>query len=488
MALPAWAQESWRKAVGPPLPSRRILLCSDTHWGGWEADGDSVEDIAALMDSAIHLHPDHLFLLGDITDHGLESQFLDAYEGLADLVATTKIDRVWQIAGGNHDGLFAISGNRWRLGFHRILGNTSQWYTLRIGNNVFIMLGYFAQPGTWSSGAYGGTARADIMNQNKVDWLARQLRKWDGRGYNIFLMHHFPLHHTNIYTDTWANTSRDRFVYECDLILDLLEQTQDVVAWFSAHVHVDSDARHDDGPGTSDGTILDGATRPDLPAHVHFICIGDIWREHGKGWDLGLSTVANFRYLDLFEGADSLLLRAWNATDGQPAPMSVCSPGTDVWRYDLPLAYPIAGITEPIEYEQAWDVWEYSDEINYPWYQDNEGLRRACDGWIESRWDFWRQRDFSKATMVIDASDPSALEHRIYYSNNAMYTWSNEHYTPETLRQMPSARWIRVVTHITTSAAVYIRDIRFRFRGLEDIDRDCWIATPTEDRLPIEPQ
>ena len=69
-----------------------------------------------------------------------------------------------------------------------------------------------------------------------------------------------------------------------------------------------------------------------------------------------------------------------------------------------------------------------------------------------------------------------------------MHTWSNEHYTPETLRQMPSARWIRVVTHITTTVPVYIRDIRFRFRGLEDIDRDCWIATPTEDRLPIEPQ
>jgi hypothetical protein len=486
LAVPAWARGPVRRSAAYPAPTtRRIALCADTHWGGVEQEGDSVEDIAAWIESTIGLNPDFLFHLGDIAESGQDAQFLGAQQAFSELVANTKIDRVWAIPGGHHDGLCRTTYiSSFRMGFYRILNNTSQWYTLKIGNNVFIMLGYFAQPGSWSSGEYGGTDRADLLNRNKLDWLARTLAKWDRRGCNIFVCHHFPLHHTNIYTESWANMNRDRFVYESELILDLLRRTQDVVAWFSGHVHVDSDARYDDGPGTSDGTILDGAMRPDLPAHVHFISVGDIWREHGQAWGLGLSTAANFRYLDLVEGAEAVPLQSWDATSNAPAAMSLSSPGGLVWEYPLPLAYPLTGVHEPIEYEQAWDVWEYSDEGEYQWYQDNEGLRRNFDGWIESRWDFWEKRDFQLARMLVDSSNPDALQHEIQYSNDGMQTWSTRSFTPETLREMPRARWVRVITAITTLTPVYIRNIEFRFAmhrspGL--------IEAASRPAMPVEP-
>jgi hypothetical protein len=440
------------------------VLCSDTHFGGVASQGNAAGNIPTWVESTVDLNPDHLLHLGDVTDWGADSQFTEARQVFDDLVARTNIDRVWAIAGGSHDGLCALgSPIMWRLGFHRILRNTSQWYTLKIGNNVFVMLGYFAQPGGWSSGEYGGTDRADIMNQNKVDWLERTLNKWDGQGNNIFICRHFPLHHTHIRTHSWPNMDRDRFIYECGLIRDLLGQTQDVVAWFGAHVHIDSDARVDGWPGTSNGTILDGATRPELPGQMHFVSIGDIWRQHSGGWFKGFSTFSNFRYMDLEEGRPVLTLRAWDSTHQRQAPMSVSSPGGLAWEYFLPLRYPPAGIDAAVEYEQAWDVWEYCEEDSYPWYQDNEGLRRDRDGWIESRWDFWESKSFATAQMIVDSSAPTALQHRIQYSNDGMQTWSEESYTPETLQQMPAARWIRVLTDISTTVPVFIRDIRFEF-------------------------
>ena len=447
----------------PKTVSKRVVLCSDTHWGGREDDGIAEDDIADWIRSTIGLYPDYVFHLGDITDHAKDKSFLAAKRGFDEIVSGTKIDRIWQIAGGWHDGLYGISRGAWQMGFHRILNNTSQWYTLKLGNIVFVMLGYFAQPGSWSTGAYGGTERADLMNQNKVDWLARTLRKWDGRGYNIIICRHFPLHGTHILTNTWANMGRDRFVHECAMIQQLLRETRDVVAWFGAHIHVDSFARYDDGPGASDGTILSGAARPDLPSHVHYISVGDIWREHGQCWDSGLSTVANFRYLDLREGGREALLHSWDATHNAPTKMSVSSPGGLVDEYAIPLRYPLVGIDQPIEYEQAWDVWRYSDEKKCPWYQDNQGLRRDSDGWIESRWDLWKERDFSGARLVVDTTSPQALTHRINYSLDGMETWSEASYSPETLREMPRARWVRIKTNIATSVPLIIRDIEFRF-------------------------
>jgi hypothetical protein len=149
--------------------------------------------------------------------------------------------------------------------------------------------------------------------------------------------------------------------------------------------------------------------------------------------------------------------------------MSV-SGGDDVWGHALVLPNPIHGLSAPLEYAQAWDVWRYCHEGGYAWYQDNEGLRRHRNGWIESRWDLGSRKSFADVVMFVDTSDDSALTHSITYSNDGMETWSTDTYLPETLQDMPDARWIRVLTTIETAAPVFIRDIRFGPCG--DLDGD----------------
>ena len=85
------------------------------------------------------------------------------------------------------------------------------------------------------------------------------------------------------------------------------------------------------------------------------------------------------------------------------------------------------------------------------------------DGWIESRWDFWEEKDFGNATLYVNTSDPDALTHRIYYSIDGMETWSDNWYDPSNLTSMPSARWVKIITEITTTSEIFIRDISFEF-------------------------
>lgn len=485
------------------ITRKQILLVSDTHWGGVEHDGVAEDDITNFMNCLKYFNPDYLIHLGDITESGEDEQFILAYENFSEIIKTTNVDHIWSVPGGSHDGLTGYISledyfnfgpvvkklierlkktrigerlyvwmdffTQWlriifKLGFYQILNQTSQWYTLKIGNNVFVMVGYFYQPWTWSSGNYGGSGEANLLNMNKVNWLNRTLAKWNGTGNNIFICHHFPLRHTNIYTHKWAGMYNPRFINESGMIMEILSQYTDVVAWFSGHVHIDSNATFSSDPKVSSGTAVSGASRPDLPDHVHFINCGNIWKEHGQAWDYtGRSSFSNFRYFDMIEAQAYIDIKAWDSTNNKSATISVNNSGNEVTEYRIQLPYPISNLDEPIKYEQAWDVYDYC-ELKYPWYQDDEGLRRDCAGWIESRWDFWEEKDFDSAMLYVDTSNPDALDHRIYYSLDHMETWSDEWYSPDNLTSMPSARWIKMITSITTTTEIFIRDISFEFQ------------------------
>ncbi|MCK4365519.1 MAG: metallophosphoesterase [Thermoplasmatales archaeon] len=481
--------------------SKRVILVSDTHWGGREYDGIAGDDIQDCIKSMKYLNPDYILHLGDVTELGRDEEFVQAYENFSEIIESTNVNHIWSIGGGAHDGLvgyisledyfnlgpilrfivekfketkfgeriyelvsFFTQNYRYKfyLGFYQILNQTSQWYTLKIGNNVFVMVGYFHQPAIWASGEYGGCDEANLLNMNKVNWLNQTLAKWNGTGNNIFICHHFPLHHTNIYTHKWSGLNHDRFVNESKMIMDILSNYTDVVAWLSGHVHVDSNATYSSGPGVSKGTAVSGASRPDLPDHVHFINCGNVWKEHGMDWVSGKNGFASFRHLDLMEEQTFVDIKAWDSTNNRSATMTVNDTEDEVSEYRIQLPYPISNIDESIIYEQAWDVYDYC-ELEYQWYKDSEGLRRDCDGWIESRWDFWEEKDFSNAILNIDTSDPNALDHKIYYSLDGMNTWSNNWYAPNNLTSMPSCRWIKIITNITTTTEIFIRDISFDF-------------------------
>ena len=480
---------------------KRILLTSDTHWGGIEHSGKAEDDIPDWIKSIKHLNPDYILHLGDITDHGEDEEFIQAYENFSEIIKTTNVTQVWTIGGGSHDGLpgyilledylnlgpiskkiFEIFRStrigeksidlidyltqwlriKFKLGFYQILNQTSQWYTLKIGNNIFIMVGFFHQPWTWSSGNYGGIGEANILNLNKVEWLNRTLSKWNGTGNNIFICHHFPLYHTNIYTHEWAGMKNERFIYESELIMDILSNYTDVVAWFSGHVHADSNATYSNHPNVSKGTAVSGASRQDLPNHMNFVYCGNIWKEHGTAWDIGKSSFSNLRYFDLIENQAYIDIQAWDSTNNKSANITVNNSENQVKYYRIQLPYQISNIDTPIIYEQAWDVYDYC-RLRYPWYQDDEGLRCSQNSWIESRWDFWTIKNFSNTTLYIGTSDPCALNHQIYYSTDGMKTWSKKWYNPDNLTNMPSSRWVKIITKINTKTEIFIRDISFKF-------------------------
>ena len=482
-------------------PSKKIILFSDTHWGGKENDGMAVDDIEETIKCIKNFDPDYILHLGDVADFGTDEEFYKAYENFSEIINSTKINKIWCIGGGAHDGLVGYvpieeyynfgllikkiisvikktnigeklyeiislltQDNRYRFytGFYKILNQTSQFYTLKIGNNVFVMLGYFHQPACWSSGEYGGYSEANILNKNKLNWLDKTLAKWNNTGNNIFICHHFPLYHTNIYTHSWAGMKHDRFIYESKIIKNILVNYSDVVAWFSGHVHVGSNATYSSHPEVSKGTAVSGASRDDLPDNIHFINCGNIWKEHGKAWDLKKNSFSNFRYFDMIENQNYIDIKAWDSTNKRSATITVNNTKNEVLSYRIDLPYQIRDINNAIEYEQGWDVYDYC-ELKYQWYKDSEGLRRDCDGWIESRWDFWEEKDFSRASLNVNTSDPSALNHQIYYSKDGMKTWSKNYYSLINFTAMPHSRWIKIVTKIKTNQEIYIKNIFFDF-------------------------
>ena len=114
-----------------------------------------------------------------------------------------------------------------------------------------------------------------------------------------------------------------------------------------------------------------------------------------------------------------------------------------------------------VQYEQGWDVYRYSNETNYPWYQDDQGLRCDTNGSIESRWDLWNKMNFSSASLTVDTSDPMSLSHRIYHSDDGMGTWSDEWFSASNLSSMRDTRWVKIVTTINTTTELFVRDISF---------------------------
>ena len=448
------------------------------------------------------LNPDYLIHLGDITENGETNEYKNAKENFSYLINCTNLEKIWCTGGGAHDGLagYKLLENyfsflpilkhliekfktnkilfnmykwveyftqflrvKFKLGFYQILNHTSQWYTLKCGNNVFVVVGYFNQPYTWSSGEYGGVSEGNLLNQNKVGWLNKTLAKWNGTGNNIFICHHLPLHKTNIYTKKWAGMSDSRFIFESNKIKGILRNYTDVIAWFSGHVHVDSNATYSSDCFVSKGTAVSGKSRPDLPDHVSFICCGDIWKEHGMGWDdTKTSSFSNFRYFDLIKNQSYVDIYAWDSTNYKKATISVNDSNEEVDYFRIKLPYSIKNITDPIEFEQAWDVYDYS-KLKYPWYKDSEGLKISEDGWIESRWDFWTKKNFNNVKFEVDTSNFKALTNKFYYSSNGMKSWSKNWYTPENLTEMPNVRWLKLKTDIKCETELYIRDIIFDF-------------------------
>jgi hypothetical protein len=149
--------------------------------------------------------------------------------------------------------------------------------------------------------------------------------------------------------------------------------------------------------------------------------------------------------LTLTEDSDEAVLEAIDASNNQPARMTTCDPNDDpngVWAYTLCLPHAAEGVTSSAQ----------------P-YQDDEGLVCEGSGWVESRFDFWRTRRFNGSELQLDASDPNAFSHEVWWSADGQ-TWSSESYLPNELGLIPNARWLRIVTSFDTGVAVYLRDMR----------------------------
>jgi hypothetical protein len=452
----------------------RIELVSDTHWANPDAVEHGVSaqtEIGKWMKSTTFLNPDYLFHLGDITNHADAASWQKAKVCYASILHATDCTHIYSIPGGKHDGFLAYL-NKWETGFHTILNQTSQWYTVKIGNIVFVCTGYFDIPSYWASGNYGGHDQAGIFCRNKLAWLDKTLAYWNGTGNNIIILNHVPIINTTCYSYSWYAMSGDIDTYENTLIKQMLTKYTDVVGWFNGHIHTDSTSSGVDGRA-SHGNICNGSQRNDLP-DVYFMNDGDIWYGH---YPAGASihgitfTNANFRYFDLKEGDTYIDMYAWDSTHNTSVNLSYDNASSTVSVYRMQLRYLISGIHSTPRYTQAWDFYDLSDKTYYQWIQDDQGMRRDKNGYIISVWDYDAVRNFSKSVFFMDCSNRSRFTHKIYYSNTysveSFHTcWSTEWFDQTNITRIPDARYLMINTTITTNDVVYLRNMGVTVPGV----------------------
>jgi len=191
----------------------KIQVLSDTHVGLSGAKVASELFLNAIEDMNENIKPYAIFVLGDLTNDGMLSQYSE-YKNIRSR-SIVPLER-WHEVAGNHDVDYDGDINR----FNAQIGPT--YHSWSIGNLIFIFLS--DESGVGISGRIGSSARTFTENivQNNPD-------------KNIFICHHHPVVGTVGYSttagyglesdsDSWAK--------------NLIQNNPNIAAWLCGHIHV----------------------------------------------------------------------------------------------------------------------------------------------------------------------------------------------------------------------------------------------------------
>lgn len=477
--------------------SKMFVVCSDTHWGGSEGDGDSADDLPGFITCVKTKNPDYLFHLGDVTDTATNTQWNNARDDMQKIVDNVTADRCWYTHGGNHDGQFFSNFNSGvDMGIYRKMNHTSMYYTVKVGNNVFIFCGYISQPKEWGIPGEHGAGdpvedKNQLMGQHRIDWLNSECAKWNGTGNNIFILTHTD-HYKTIVCSTYgghgARIKNSTLWEDQNRVKPLLENYTDIVAYLAGHLQTDSNATVTNCHYGASGTVMNCSNFGSWRDGLYFVLVTGIWKEHSPLDGVNRPNVegcccyqhpqnnySSFRYFNLTNGNNYFDLQAWDTSNDTLSSISYDNQtkGNAVSNYRIMLPYTIQNIGDPLQYFPNWDVWRYSDEDGgYRWYRPSEGLNLSIDGyWIHSIWDFWNQKNFSNANFSVNSTDNSKLSYIIRYCNNFSVDnpndcWSSSWWSQNNITDMPDAKYVRVNTTVNSpTVAVYVYDMNFSFAG-----------------------
>lgn len=445
--------------------SLTFVLWSDTHYG-------VVGSKRAALEWIKNKNPDFLFHLGDIADRGelKFGEFNKANAAFDDIIKNTNVENIWITLGGGHDGYPDPLGlPNWNgVSFLRDRKLTSSWYTIKKGNNVFIfcnIIGCYGWTLDWRTGG------CHFIPQNYIDWLGGQLSKWNDTENNIWIITHSPLQHTNVYTHEWGGMQTEPWITTTAKIKNLLSKYR-VDVLMNGHVHIDPDKSHSSHPNVSGGNVVLGTSRDDLPDKTTFLHVPSVCWRHGREKG-GKSTYPAVMYFDLIEGENYFDLKAARVDTSSSVNITYNDGSESLEKIRVPLSYPIEGMNgSNIDFfEQAWGVWEFSNEGDYQWYKDSEGLMAENDSWIISRWDLWENKII--VGFDVNWNEMGSLSHEFYCSKDNMNTWDGPY---NKASDLGNCRWVEVKTMIYPSTITYIYDMKLL---ICDVEAEMQLAPQT---------
>jgi len=451
-----------------------FVLTADPHWGSVEGTG-SDEECTLMVDWIKYKNPDFMLMAGDVAEgqtwgggKSTELQLSWASENFSDIISNTNIEKIWWTFGGNHDGYVDANYNNWDgATFLRSENLSSLWYTIKVGNNVFIFCSIIGCDATWSDSDWSIGNRDHIITQPHIDWLESQLAKYDTNN-NIFIICHTQVQNTNIASgdDDWAQMGTTAWETVSTQLRNMFGNYS-VDAWIHGHVHADPSHSYDDDNECNQGNIVlqgfNGVTGVMNTTYCH---IGSVFHEHGA--IPSIRTFPSLYYFNLTEGNSYIDIVAHRLDTNESVGITYNDSAGTQSSIRIPLDHSISGLSgnSPDDFEQFWCPWRYSDEAApYQWWKDSQGFRIGKAGWVEHRYDLWEEKNITGFWANWSNTAGITLTHKIYRCtgwSGGNPSWSSGWWDESNVSGIPDSRWLFVNTSFTkTGSTGYIYNMSF---------------------------
>ena len=167
-----------------------------------------------------------IFIVGDMTEHGTESEYQDMASIVSRVYGNEKPDLYYAI--GNHESYNKQTYTEMLALYEKYTGQNAPYYTVEISGMKFIVLGSVresAQVGVYAE-----------LGREQLDWLEKELEATDDKT-TVFLFLHQPLKNTvsgtlESLSQTWYGLYSDE-----DLRLRQILKNHTNVTFFTGHTH-----------------------------------------------------------------------------------------------------------------------------------------------------------------------------------------------------------------------------------------------------------
>jgi len=442
--------------------NRRVLLWNDTHVGNSEGDGYA-NDYENAVNAIIDLNPDLGFAIGDVTSAGSDNAWEIFQDNNRYIVNNTDMERMYYSFGHHHDAFQGDNG----AGLNTIFSIPQGWnyapevmmddnrtayhFAVTDGNIAYIMLSNMQ--GFDDS---GNQIFESSISPHVLDWFENRLAYFENENYNVIVMSHAPLVHTNIGSGGGFPMDDKRWRDVSDDIIEAMNRHPPDM-FVSAHKHVDSDCFNSGESGVAGATVVWGenynaekSRTPSLPDDTVFVSSPDVCHEH-----TGLSDNPSVNWLDLQDGENYLELYSENPENRN---LEGWTENVTDTVHDSPiridLEHPIDLDSDGIDnFYQPWCVSNYSDTAWPEGWWNVDGLVQDDNEWIVSRWRFNEPKSFN--SLRVDYNHEGYIDHT-FWSGDSLSSWSGPYRDPS---NAPAGKYWKVKTNLHPSSSLQIYDM-----------------------------